>query len=365
MEQMFTIGDGYFTTLSFDDDGRAYVGTGSEGRVWRVSPNRTASPGHRRAGTAVADAAARRQGFLVGTGDVGGVYRAAPAAPHRRPTCRAFWTASTGRAGGCSAGTGRAALASRRRSGIPPTGRDLVGLRAAREAAARRRKGAWAGREPARALRPVPRRPSSAADGRLAAVTLAYLPQNQRARVTGDQRRRRRAGRQRGIGAMAALAASGRRRRLRPRAHSTVIKLRWKVENPDGDELDYRLAFRGENDAVWRPLGGPDPLTKTDYDWNTEGLPDGTYVVKRHGQRRARRAARPRARPTSRYRHRPGRQPQARGSRPRREYPFVSGRARRRPEPARRAGIFDRRRRLADPVARRRHLRRSRRVVHD
>jgi hypothetical protein len=59
-----------------------------------------------------------------------------------------------------------------------------------------------------------------------------------------------------------------------------VLKLRWKVENPDGDELAYRLAFRQENDAVWRPLGGPDPLTKTEYDWNTEGLPDGTYVVK-------------------------------------------------------------------------------------
>jgi hypothetical protein len=52
------------------------------------------------------------------------------------------------------------------------------------------------------------------------------------------------------------------------------------VENPDGDELNYRLAFREENDAVWRPLGGPDPLTKSEYDWTTEGLPDGTYVVK-------------------------------------------------------------------------------------
>ena len=43
MEQMFAIPDGYFTTLAFDDGGRAYVGTGSEGRVWRVSPDRTAS----------------------------------------------------------------------------------------------------------------------------------------------------------------------------------------------------------------------------------------------------------------------------------------------------------------------------------
>ena len=56
--------------------------------------------------------------------------------------------------------------------------------------------------------------------------------------------------------------------------------MRWKVENPDGDELDYRLAFREQNEAVWRPLGGPDPLTRTDFDWNTDGLPDGNYVVR-------------------------------------------------------------------------------------
>ena len=43
MEQMFSIPDGYFTTLAFDDAGRAYVGTGSEGRVYRVAPDRTAA----------------------------------------------------------------------------------------------------------------------------------------------------------------------------------------------------------------------------------------------------------------------------------------------------------------------------------
>src|SRR5215831_11424915 len=83
MEQMFSIPDGYFTTLAFDADGRAYVGTGSEGRVWRVSPDRTA---------ALAIDVSERQaltllragnGFLVGTGDVGGIYRAVPAAPRQ------------------------------------------------------------------------------------------------------------------------------------------------------------------------------------------------------------------------------------------------------------------------------------------
>ena len=51
-----------------------------------------------------------------------------------------------------------------------------------------------------------------------------------------------------------------------PRAHSTLLKLRWKVENPDGDDLIYRLWFRQEGETVWRPLGGPEPLSKAEYD---------------------------------------------------------------------------------------------------
>jgi hypothetical protein len=115
-------------------------------------------------------------------------------------------------------------------------------------------------------------------DSRLGAVTLAYLPQNQRARITelgtADS-----AAPAPAIGALGA-AAAGASASAPPRVHQTVLKLRWKVENPDGDELTYRLAFREENESVWRPLGGPDPLTKTELDWNTEGLPDGNYVVR-------------------------------------------------------------------------------------
>src|SRR5204863_6727414 len=64
------------------------------------------------------------------------------------------------------------------------------------------------------------------------------------------------------------------------RAHSAIAKLRFKVENPDGDELVYRLAFRLDGETIWRPLGGPDPLAKPEYDWNTESVPDGLYVVR-------------------------------------------------------------------------------------
>jgi hypothetical protein len=58
------------------------------------------------------------------------------------------------------------------------------------------------------------------------------------------------------------------------------LKLRWKVENPDNDELIYKLWFRQEGDSVWRSLGGPDPLGKPEYDWNTDSVPDGRYAIR-------------------------------------------------------------------------------------
>ena len=60
--------------------------------------------------------------------------------------------------------------------------------------------------------------------------------------------------------------------------------MRWKSDNPDGDDVVYRLQFRTPADSTWRWLipgpGGAEPLTKTEYDWNTDGIPDGLYIVR-------------------------------------------------------------------------------------
>ena len=278
MEQMFSIPDGYFTTLAFDEGGRAYVGTGSEGRVYRVSPDRTA---------ALAIDVSERQalallragnGFLVGTGDVGGIYRAAPASPKQATYLSRVLDGEYRSRWGLFRWHGSRDVAIETRSGNTAKPDATWSGFASLEKPRHTTEGG-VGQVPSPPARYVQYRATfGAPDGRLAAVTLAYLPQNQRARIT-----------ELGVGdsggapapAIGALGATtGAPAAAAPRAHQTVLKLRWKVENPDGDELSYRLAFRQENDAVWRPLGGPDPLTKTEYDWNTEGLPDGTYVVK-------------------------------------------------------------------------------------
>jgi hypothetical protein len=60
-----------------------------------------------------------------------------------------------------------------------------------------------------------------------------------------------------------------------------VIKLKWKVDNPDSDELRYRLQYRlaGTND--WLDILKPGRLlTKNNFDWDTSDLPEGHYRVR-------------------------------------------------------------------------------------
>jgi sugar lactone lactonase YvrE len=281
MEQVFSIGDGYFTALALDDDGRAYVGTGSEGRVWRVATDRTAALAidvPERQALALVRAG---KGFLVGTGDVGGIYRAEPAASNQATYLSRVLDGEYHSRWGLLRWHGSHGLAIETRSGNTAKP-DATWGGFARLDKPRTTAEGGVGQVASPSARYVQYRVTfDAANARLGQVTLAYLPQNQRARITelgvaDGGAAAFGAPAVGGLGAAAGAIAGP----AAPRVHSSIVKLRWKVENPDGDDLTYRLSFREENDAVWRPLGGPDPLTKTDFDWNTEGLPDGSYVVR-------------------------------------------------------------------------------------
>lgn len=281
IEQIFSIGDGYFTSLlvgpseagSVPGASDVFVASGSQGRVYRVRADRTAALAvdlpERQALTLV------RAGdtFLVGTGDVGGVYRARPAA------------------------TGEATYLSRVLDAEYPARWGLLRWHGSKGVSVETRAGntarpdpSWSGFQHLADIRPGAHGGSgrltspsaryvqyrvtlNGADARVDEVSLFYLPQNQRARITEMTVADAPASTSGGATPATGTPAP-------PRAHSSTIKLRWKVENPDGDELTFRLSFREENDAVWRPLGGPDPLSKPEYDWNSDGLPDGTYLVR-------------------------------------------------------------------------------------
>lgn len=60
-----------------------------------------------------------------------------------------------------------------------------------------------------------------------------------------------------------------------------VVKLKWKVDNPDSDELRYRLQYRLVGTSEWVDILKPGrPHTKSQFDWDTSDLPEGRYVVK-------------------------------------------------------------------------------------
>ncbi len=278
IEQVFSIADGYFTSLSVDDssaDVAVYVASGAQGRVHRIAADRTV-------GLAI-DLPERQAlalvrtgtGFLVATGDAGAVYRARPATGAGEATylskvfdgeARVSW--------GLLRWRGSKGLVIETRSGLTAKPDDnwsafqrLKSQRASLDGGA--------GEIASPAARYVQYRATlDGAAGRLREISLAFLPQNQRARViefTASD----------GSASGGVPPAAG---TSLTRAHTNVLKLRWKVENLDGDELDYRLSFREQSEATWRPLGvGSDPTTpllKPELDWNTEGLPDGTYVIR-------------------------------------------------------------------------------------
>ena len=61
----------------------------------------------------------------------------------------------------------------------------------------------------------------------------------------------------------------------------TKLSLKWMVENPDDDELRYRLQYRLVGTTHWYEMLAPrKKLTKKSFSWDTSGLPEGRYRVR-------------------------------------------------------------------------------------
>jgi len=270
VEQLHALADGYFTALHVDADGNVYAASGANGRVYLIRPDRTVITAFDLPERQVLTLALSGAEKALGTGDAGAIYKLSTEPPkdahYLTKVLDAQWVSRWGN----MRWSGGGALTVQTRSGntskpdktwspwqAPPKvershndfGDGNVGRVASPEARYLQVRVGFG--SPKTTLRDL---------------TIYYQPQNQRARVTeitvGDEVKTRPSAATRG----------------KPR--SPIVKLRWKVENSDDDELVYRLWFREENEQNWKPLGGPEPLTRTDYDWNTEPIPDGNYVVK-------------------------------------------------------------------------------------
>jgi hypothetical protein len=295
IEQVFSLADGYLTAVLPDpetggggggaaaaaagpDSGGVYVATGTQGKVYRIFKDRTAALAIDLPERQVLTLVRAGASFLAGTGDVGGVYRAQPSGGEDASYLSKVLDGEFQARWGMLRWHGSRALSVETRSGntAKPDSSWTAWKKLERLQPGATGDDESAGHVASAGARYLQYRVGlGGAGGRLRDVSIFYVPQNQRARVTELTLADGGAAAASGTAA-AAGAGSGNA----ARAHASVLKLRWKVENPDGDDLDYRIAFRENNEAVWRPLGGPDPLTKAEYDWNTESIPDGLYTVR-------------------------------------------------------------------------------------
>jgi hypothetical protein len=264
----------HYMSLALDDAGLPYVGTGAEGRVYSVDDAHVV--------TLVADTDERQVGALLLSGSgrtiSGWVASSDPSVVHRvlgRGGPDSVWTSKpfdaglrarfghmTWRASGpleVSTRTGNTATPDANWSAWSPPMANAASISSppARFVQVRAR---WSG--------------DAGANGvELADVVLPFITENVRPIVLE-------------VGALPqgapheskeGIPASG----GEPPRHDNVIKVTWRVDNPDNDQLRYRVAFRREGQNLWRDVVRPDEvLTKSEVDWDTGALPEGKYRVR-------------------------------------------------------------------------------------
>jgi sugar lactone lactonase YvrE len=270
VEQLHALSEGYFTALARDTEGTLWEAAGSNGRVYQVR-----SDGGTRTVATALDLPERQVLFLelgggdpvLGTGDAGALYHLSAAAKDAVYISKALDAQFLARWGKIRWAAGGVELSTRSGNTQKP-GATWSAWQTLGGVETHGMKGAGRVQSPPARFLQIKVK-LSGTKSVLHDLDAYYLPQNQRARLTeitaGDE-----------PGASRKLISLQRS----PRGRGPILKLKWKAENPDEDELVYRVSFREEADPTWHLIGGPDPLTKTDVEWNTEPLPDGRYLIR-------------------------------------------------------------------------------------
>ena len=59
------------------------------------------------------------------------------------------------------------------------------------------------------------------------------------------------------------------------------LNLSWTVDNPDDDDLRYRLWYRTVGETLWRPILKEDRVLESrSYTWKTRAVPEGWYQIR-------------------------------------------------------------------------------------
>lgn len=276
-EQLFKTDKEHLTAVQWKDDDSVYVASGREGRIYLVRTDGTSAVWIDVDERQVLALDLEGQHPLFVTADKGAVYRVVPGRARE-----SLWTSKTLDAEfrarwGKLDWRGRGALSFQTRSGNTQK--------------PDKSWSAWSAPltrpgpipSPASRFLQIRSRLGSEADTAIYAVLAYYLPQNQRATVQDITIKPKEASSKSRRSTSSSRKRGGKKADFRqlPDDPTTVYRIEWKVDNPDDDELRYRLQFRAEGQKVWREmLKEHEKLTKSQYDWDTVGVPDGFYRVR-------------------------------------------------------------------------------------
>ncbi|MDB4941442.1 MAG: hypothetical protein JWP97_976 [Labilithrix sp.] len=267
-ERMMKHDDTHYLALALDEQGRPFVGTGANGRIYTVDDAHVV--------TLVADTDERQVGAISLVGGKGVVATSDPPIAHRilgKGGADAVWTSKVldatlnARFGHLSwQSTGNLELSTRSGNTTTP---DATWSAWSNPLAA-----AGPITSPAARFVQVRARWTRDPNAVLSEVTIPFVTENVRPVVTEVSASPKSAPVRE---PQKDVPASG----GEPNKHDSVVKVTWKVENPDSDPLRYRVAFKREGQTLWRDaLKTDDVLTKPELDWDTAALPEGKYRVR-------------------------------------------------------------------------------------
>jgi hypothetical protein len=267
-ERLLRREDTHFVSLAVGDDGRPYVGTGVEGRVYSVDDAHTTM--------LVADTDERQIGAIVAAGGKRFIAGSDPPVFHEiRGTggTESVWTSKV---------LDASARARFGRLSWRASGNLEISTRTGNTQSPDKTWSEWSQPlvQPGKVQSPPARfaqiraRFSRDPNAVLSQIMLPFVTDNLRAVVTSVDAQPRNTTPAVKDGAVPSSGGE-------PERHSNVIKLSWKVDNPDNDSLRYRLAYRFDGQNVFRDITRPDEwLTRTEYEWDTASLPEGPYHVR-------------------------------------------------------------------------------------
>jgi hypothetical protein len=269
LDQLHALTQTYFTSIAIGPDGAVYAGAADKGRIYMVDSDDSVATAFDVDERAVSQLWFDKNLLSFTTDDAAAAYRATGRASQARYVSDVLDAHAVSRFGKLTwVATGKVKLDTRSGNTAKPG----VGWSDWQAPAQIGKLGG--GNEGGKVASPVGRylqfRIALEDDtARVRRVTSYYVPQNQPttvADVTTEVANKE---------SLPTLKDSA----AKPR--SPILRIKWKVENPDGDDTTYTLEARRDGEANWRPIQtGKAPLTATSWEWNTETYPDGWYRVR-------------------------------------------------------------------------------------